>query len=104
MDAVPGQPPRPTLIILARHTIEGERFALEMHLVHRDETGRIAVVGVLFREGEANSTIQADHRRRSRGRRSNLPSLGIGRIPAFLPEGRGYFSYRSSSLDHASVH
>ena len=36
----------------SEHTIEGERFALEMHLVHRDESGRIAVVGVLFREGE----------------------------------------------------
>ena len=42
----------------SEHTIEGERFALEMHLVHRDESGRIAVVGVLFREGEANAAIQ----------------------------------------------
>ena len=43
----------------SEHTIGGERFALEMHLVHRQESGEIAVVGILFRAGEPNAAIQA---------------------------------------------
>ena len=69
----------------SEHTIEGERFALEMHLVHRAEGDRIAVVGVLFREGEANSAITGDHRLRSLRRWSNhVPASGLGadRFPA----------------------
>ena len=42
----------------SEHTIDGERFALEMHLVHRGESGEIAVVGILFREGGPNPAIQ----------------------------------------------
>ena len=43
----------------SEHTIDGERFVLEMHLVHRQESGEIAVVGILFRAGEPNAAIQA---------------------------------------------
>src|SRR5690606_13033398 len=35
----------------SEHTVEGERFPLEIHFVHRDAGGRLAVVGVLVREG-----------------------------------------------------
>lgn len=41
----------------SENTIEGESFALEMHLVHRDSQGNLAVVGVMFEEGEANDEI-----------------------------------------------
>ena len=42
----------------SEHTVEGESFALEMHLVHKRTSGEIAVVGVLYRLGEANPAIQ----------------------------------------------
>lgn len=35
----------------SEHTIAGEAFPLEVHLVHRDRSGALAVVGVLFDEG-----------------------------------------------------
>ena len=41
------------------HTIDGERFALETHLVHTRDSGEIAVVGILYRFGDANSAIQS---------------------------------------------
>jgi len=35
----------------SEHTVEGQGFPLEIHFVHRDADGRLAVVGVLVREG-----------------------------------------------------
>ena len=36
----------------SEHTIEGERYPLELHFVHRNADGHIAVVAVLVTEGE----------------------------------------------------
>jgi len=36
----------------SEHTVEGEQYPLEMHLVHASEDGRLAVVGVFFEEGD----------------------------------------------------
>ena len=41
----------------SEHEIDGEKFALEGHLVHQDSSGGLAVVAVLFREGEWNSDL-----------------------------------------------
>ena len=41
----------------SEHTVNGARLPLEMHLVHRCRGGALAVVGVLFGEGEANGTL-----------------------------------------------
>jgi carbonic anhydrase len=41
----------------SEHTIDGERFPMEMHFVHQAEDGALAVVGVLIEEGAENSSI-----------------------------------------------
>jgi carbonic anhydrase len=41
----------------SENTIEGESFPMEMHLVHLDEAGNIAVIGVMFTEGEENAEL-----------------------------------------------
>jgi len=43
----------------SEHTVAGEQFAAELHLVHADEAGALAVVGLLFALGEASEGIQA---------------------------------------------
>lgn len=43
----------------SEHTVEGERFAAELHLVHADADGSLAVVGLLFALGEASPGVQA---------------------------------------------
>ena len=42
----------------SEHTIVGESFALEMYLVHKQESGEITVVGILYRLGEPDTAIQ----------------------------------------------
>ncbi len=39
------------------HQVDGESFAAELHLVHQDTDGNLAVVGLLFRLGMAGSPL-----------------------------------------------
>jgi carbonic anhydrase len=43
----------------SEHILAGERFQLELHLVHRNAAGGLAVIGVLVRGGQANATLQS---------------------------------------------
>lgn len=42
----------------SEHTIKGRRYAMEMHLVHKNTKGQIAVIGVLFKVGKFNKSLQ----------------------------------------------
>lgn len=41
----------------SEHTVGGRSYPLELHLVHKDEAGKLAVVGVLVEAGSANSIV-----------------------------------------------
>lgn len=41
----------------SEHTIDGASYPLELHLVHRDVNGNLAVVGVLLEKGEKNPVL-----------------------------------------------
>ena len=79
----------------SEHTVDGKRFALEMHLVHRRESGEIAVVGILFRLGEPNPAIQAMIEAAPGQGETAKPVSGMG-ASDFLPAGSGYYSYTGS--------
>lgn len=78
----------------SEHTVEGQRFALETHLVHRRES-EIAVVGVLYRLGKANSAIEAVIETAPGQGEADVPVSGIP-VSDFLPSGRGYYGYMGS--------
>ena len=42
----------------AEHMLDGESFVAELHLVHQDAGGNLAVVGLLFRSGGPSPIIQ----------------------------------------------
>lgn len=42
----------------SEHTLHGEQFPMELHFVHLNELGELAVVGVFLREGAANAVLQ----------------------------------------------
>lgn len=42
----------------SEHTVDGGSLPLELHLVHQDAAGHLAVVGVHFEEGEAHPALE----------------------------------------------
>ena len=42
----------------SEHRVNGEEFAAEFHIVHRSADGKLAVIGLLVREGKENATFK----------------------------------------------
>lgn len=42
----------------SENTIHGKKFAMEMHLVHKNANGELAVVAVMFDKGAANAELE----------------------------------------------
>ena len=78
----------------SEHTVEGQRFALETHLVHRRES-EIAVVGILYRLGSANAAIQSVIEAAPGQGEADVTVSGLS-ASDFLPSGRGYYGYMGS--------
>lgn len=79
----------------SENTIDGKQYAMEMHLVHEDRTGKIAVVAVLFDIGEPNDALEnlwqsipADG--------DNMPLFSPININELLPEDKNYWHYSGS--------
>ena len=81
----------------SEHTVAGASFPLEMHLVHRSADGRLAVVGVLIREGAYNTSFEPIW--------SKLPEIVdremahdsvMVNIDALLPDNRTHYRYDGS--------
>jgi carbonic anhydrase len=79
----------------AEHLLDGQRFALEQHLVHRDAEGHLLVLGVLLRAGPRNAALARLF--------AHLPERGAAEraveeldLRALLPAGGRAFRYRGS--------
>ena len=78
------------------HTIDGERFALETHLVHTRDSGEIAVVGILYRFGDASSAIQSIIANApGRGEDDAKPHSPVT-PDELIPTDSGYYAYSGS--------
>ncbi len=78
------------------HTIEGERFALETHLVHIEKSGGIAAVGILYRLGKANAAIQGLIDSSPRQGEDDKRPFSSLTASDFLPANEGYYTYTGS--------
>ena len=43
---------------LSEHTVNGEHYPMEMHLVHADADMNLAVLGVFIKEGQENEVLE----------------------------------------------
>ncbi len=74
----------------AEHTVDGERFAAELHVVHEDASGEALVVGVLYRLGPSDPVLQA------------MLEAAVGETAGFLagaafrPRSSAFFNYTGS--------
>lgn len=77
----------------SEHTLDGVRFPLEVHLVHRAATGHLLVIGVLVEDGAEHPALEALFHRLPRVGESvttNVDPSGL------LPDDRHYASYEGS--------
>ncbi|WP_353573172.1 carbonic anhydrase family protein [Candidatus Albibeggiatoa sp. nov. BB20] len=79
----------------SENQINGESFPMEAHIVHGDGKGNFAVIGVMFREGEANPTLESLW--------ANMPThsgeyrgLETVDLSSLLPENRDYYRFTGS--------
>lgn len=80
----------------AEHTLDRRAYPAELHFVHRNEAGQLAVVGVFIEEGAENSALAAllAHAPRQSGDEF-AEELSVN-LTALLPPDRAYFAYAGS--------
>lgn len=76
----------------AEHLIEGRRYPLEAHFVHRRTDGMLGVIGVFVQQGAANPVLQSvlDELAGRTGAAARLP------ISDLLPRDRTFYRYAGS--------
>lgn len=81
----------------SEHTIDGRSFPVEMHLVHANEAGELAVVGVMIEEGAENSALSAvwQHLPEEAGNEKSVADAMID-AAELLPTNRETFRYDGS--------
>jgi carbonic anhydrase len=80
----------------SEHRLKGEAFPMELHFVHRNALGELAVVGVFLREGASNPALQRiwDH---IPGEAEVAAAHGEKLDPEdLLPQDREYYRYAGS--------
>ena len=80
----------------SEHTVAGADFPLELHLVHADAAGALAVVGVFLAEGGANEALAPVWRQLPAEVGPAALVAGTVDANALLPERRTTWRYRGS--------
>ncbi len=76
--------------------IKGKSFPMEVHFVHADDKGNLAVVGVMFSKGDENKALAKiiDHLPTKSGETNRLTST---LLPSeLLPKDEGYYRFNGS--------
>jgi carbonic anhydrase len=79
----------------SEHRVEGKAFPMEVHFVHKTETGTLGVLGVFVESGAANATFAALAASFPAKEGGNAPADGID-PNGLLPGDLGYWLYEGS--------
>jgi carbonic anhydrase len=81
----------------SEHTINGSHFPMEMHLVHRAEDGRLAVIGVMIEEGARNAAFDPiwENLPAEKGVERHLEDFKV-EVDQLLPTSRTAYRYDGS--------
>ncbi|KAH7662838.1 Carbonic anhydrase alpha-class protein [Dioscorea alata] len=82
----------------SEHTVNGKRFALEVHMVHQRTDGKIAVVGIMYKIGRPDSFIKELEERINEVEVTREDEINVGVIdPRHVKIGsRKYYGYMGS--------
>ena len=81
----------------SEETIDGKPMAMVAHFVHRNQAGKLAVLGVLLNEGAENATLKTvwANAPKSEGPEVVVPNARLNPA-ALLPKSLGYYSFAGS--------
>ncbi|WP_294945462.1 carbonic anhydrase [Sulfurivirga sp.] len=81
----------------SEHQHNGENLPMEMHLVHKDAHGNLAVIGILYRTGAENPELQKliDHLPADIGKAHTHEQVHID-LTKFFPHDRRFYKYSGS--------
>ena len=78
------------------HRIDGKAFAMEIHFVHRNDAGRLAVVAVLVKVGRSNPTFARLIAAMPAVAGATVRAPAALNSLALLPSAHGYYRYEGS--------
>ncbi len=81
----------------SENIVDGKAFPKEMHLVHKNAKGQLAVVGVFTKEGAKNTALDKiwEHMPNKAGGKKMLASVSVN-AAELLPADRSYYSFNGS--------
>lgn len=81
----------------SEHTVNGKHYAMEMHLVHKDDKNNLAVIGVFFKIGKKNTELEklVSHlpSRKTEKYTSDKIKIDLNKL---LPSDKSYYHYYGS--------
>ncbi|MBI5643365.1 MAG: carbonic anhydrase family protein [Deltaproteobacteria bacterium] len=80
----------------SEHTLNGKSFGNEIHFVHKNDKGELAVVGVLIEKGKENAafkTVWANLPRKADEKKAVKATINANDM---LPQGKSFFRYSGS--------
>jgi carbonic anhydrase len=80
----------------AEHTLDRRAYPAELHFVHRNSQGQLAVVGVFIEEGLENQALGALLASIPNGQGEEMATHITADLAALLPPDRAYFAYAGS--------
>ncbi len=80
----------------SEYAIKGETYPLELHLVHASEAGELAVVGVMFKEGPANTELANIWANMPANEGENSVSGQTINVSNLLPASKKYYRFMGS--------
>lgn len=81
----------------SEHTINGIQYPMEIHLVHQNsETSKLAVIGILFKEGETNSFLDQFFNDLPQTKGESFSSKTLINIKDMFPSDSQYYTYSGS--------
>jgi carbonic anhydrase len=80
----------------SEHQIAGKAAAMEVHLVHRNAAGKLAVVGVMMNEGKEDRSIDKIWSAIPPSGQTNTVSNSTIDAASLLPANKSYYSYTGS--------
>jgi carbonic anhydrase len=81
----------------SEHTVKGRHYPMEMHLVHKSDSGKLAVIGVFIEEGAHNAAFDPiwNHLPRQKGQETHYPAVNVD-VDKLLPTNRESYRYDGS--------